>query len=75
MIKEVTYVIEDLTKEEVAGTLYQKEVRNANQTEFTIERVIKKKADKLYVKWNGYENSLMVGLTKKILLYKINYFP
>ena len=65
MIKEVTYVIEDLTKEEVAGTLYQKEVRNANQTEFTIERVIKKKADKLYVKWNGYENSLMVGLTKK----------
>ena len=65
MIKEVTYVIEDLTKEEVAGTLYQKEVRKTNQTEFTIERVIKKKADKLYVKWNGYENSLMVGLTKK----------
>ena len=68
MIKEVTYVIEDLTKEEVAGTLYQKEVRKANQTEFTIERVIKKKADKLYVKWNGYENSLMVGLTKKIIV-------
>ena len=59
MIKEVTYVIEGLTKEEVAGTLYKKEVRKANQTEFTIERVIKKKANKLYVKWKGYENSLI----------------
>ena len=67
MIKEVTYVIEDLTKEEVAGTLYKKEVRKANQTEFTIERVIKKKANKLYVKWKSYENSLMVGLKNIVI--------
>ena len=42
-------------------------MRKANQTEFTIERVIKKKANKLYVKWKGYENSLMVGLKNIVI--------
>ena len=34
-----------------------------------------KKVDKLYVKWKGHDNSLIVGLIKKISLYKMNYFP
>ena len=29
-----------------------------NQTEFSIEKVIKKKGDKLWVKWKDYGNSL-----------------
>ena len=36
---------------------------------------IKKKDDKLYVKWKGYDNSLTVGLLKKIQLRKISLFP
>ena len=29
-----------------------------NQTEVIIEKVIKKKGDKLYVRWKGYDHSL-----------------
>ena len=30
--------------------------KKANQTEFKIEKIIKRKGDKLYVKWKGYDN-------------------
>ena len=52
-----TYVINDLNGEEIAGTLYEKELQKINQQEFRIEKVIKKKGDKLYVKWKGCDNS------------------
>ena len=31
--------------------------QKANQEKFRIENVIKRKEDKLYVKWKGYDNS------------------
>ena len=38
-----------------------------NQQEFRIEKVIKRKGDKLYVKWKGYDGKvhLIAGLIKK----------
>ena len=35
----------------------QKKKKKNNQKEFTIEKVIKKKGDKLYVRWKGQNNS------------------
>ena len=52
-----TYVINDLNGEEITGTFYEKELQKANQKEFRIEKVIKRKGEKLYVKWKGYNNS------------------
>ena len=52
-----TYVINDLNGEEIIGTFYEKELQKTNQQEFRIEKVIKKKGDKLYVKWKGYDSS------------------
>ena len=52
-----TYVIDDLNGEEITGTFYEKELQKIEQQEFRIEKVIKKKGDKLYVKWKGYDNS------------------
>ena len=52
-----THVINDLNGEETIGTFYEKELRKTDQQEFRIEKVIKKKGDKLYLKWKGYENS------------------
>ena len=52
-----TYVINDLNDEEIIGTFYEKELQKTNQQEFRIAKVIKKKGDKLYVKWKGYDNS------------------
>ena len=52
-----TYVINDLNGEEVIGTFYEKELQRTNQEEFRTEKVIRRKGDKLYVKWKGYDNS------------------
>ena len=51
-----SYVINDLNSEEIIGTFYEKELQKTNQEEFRIEKVIKKKGNKLYVKWKGYNS-------------------
>ena len=64
VIKEVKstvpwkYVINDLNSEEIIGTFYEKELQETNHEKFRIEKVIKKKGNKLYIKWTGYDNSL-----------------
>ena len=52
-----TYVINDLNGEEIIGTFYEKELQKTKQKEFRIEKVIRRKGDKLYVKWKGCDNS------------------
>ena len=52
-----TYVISSLNGEEIVRTCYEKELQKTNQEEFRIEKVIKRKRNKLYVKWKGYNNS------------------
>ena len=52
-----TYVINILNGEEIIGTFYERELQKTKQKEFRIEKVIKKKGSKLYVKWKGYYNS------------------
>ena len=47
---------------------YEKELRKTNQQEFRIEKVIRRKGDKLYVKWKGYDNSFNSWIDKKDLL-------
>ena len=42
-----TYVINDLNSEEITGTFYEKELQKTNQEEFRIEKVIRRKGDKL----------------------------
>ena len=46
-----TYVISDLNEEEIVGSFYEKELQKTNQKELRIEKVIKRKGNKLYVKW------------------------
>ena len=46
-----TYVINDLNLGEIIGAFYEEELQETNQKQFTIEKVIKRKGDKLYVKW------------------------
>ena len=45
-----TYVISDLNGEVITGSFYEKELQKTNQKKFRIEKVIKRKCDKLYVK-------------------------
>ena len=59
-----TYVINDLNGEEIKGTFYEKEL----QEEFRIEKVIRRKGNKLYVKWKGYDNSFNSWIDKKDII-------
>ena len=58
-----TYVINDLQGEEITGTFYEKE-------ESRIENVIRRKGDKLYVKWKGYDNSFNSWIDKASLVQR-----
>ena len=51
-----SYVINDLNGEEITGSFYEKELQKTSQEKFRIEKVLKRKDDKLYVKWKGYNN-------------------
>ena len=63
-----TYVINDLNGEKIIGSLYEKEMQKNNQKEFRIEKILKRKGDKLYVKWEGYDNSFNNWINKKDIL-------
>ena len=65
-----TYVINDLNGEEIIGTFYEKELQKTNQEEFRIEKVIRRKGDKLYVKWKGYDNSFNRWIDKGNLVQR-----
>ena len=53
MIKKIkntvpwTYVISDLNDEGIVGTFYEIDLQKKNQKEFRVEKVIKRKVDKL----------------------------
>ena len=63
-----TYVISDLGGDKIAGSFYEKELQKTNQEKFRIEKVLKRKGDKLYVKWKGYDNSFNSWIDKKDLI-------
>ena len=71
MIKKVkntipwTNIISDLKREEIVGTFYKNELQKANQKEIRIEKVIKRKGNKLYVKWKDYDSSFNSWIDKK----------
>ena len=49
-------MINDLNGYEIVGKFYNKELQKTNQQEFRTEKVIKRKGDKLYVKWKVYDS-------------------
>ena len=60
-----TYVLNELNGEEIIGTFYENELQKTKQNKFRIEKVIKKKDDRLYVKWKGYDKSFNSWIDKK----------
>ena len=62
-----TYLISNLNGEPITGSIYEKELRKTSQEKFRIEKLIKRKADKLYVKWKGYNNPFNSWIDKKDL--------
>ena len=61
-------LINDLNDEEIKGSFYEKELQKTDQKEFRIEKVIKKKGNKLCVKWKDHDNSFNSWIDRKDLL-------
>ena len=63
-----TYLINDLNGEKTVGSFYEKELQKTDEKEFRIEKVIKKKGNKLLVKWKNYNNYFNGWIDKKDLV-------
>ena len=63
-----TYVVSDLIGEEITGSFHEKEWQKTSQEKFRIEKLVKRKGDKLYVKWKGYDSRFNSGIDKKDLV-------
>ena len=60
-----TYVTNDLNGEPITGGFYEKELQITSQGEFRIGKVLKRKGDKMHVKWKQYDNSFNSWIDKK----------
>ena len=68
-------VISDFKDKEIVRTFYKKELQKTNEKEFIVEKVIKRKGGKLYVKWKGYDTSFNSWIDKKVeILKRVNTF-
>ena len=47
---------------------YEKELQKTNQKELRVEKVIKRKGDKLYIKWKGCDSSFNSWINKKDII-------
>ena len=63
-----------LMVKKIIGTFYEKALQATNQREFRVAKVIKRKGDKLYVKWKGYDNSFHSWIDKKDIVQNESIF-
>ena len=62
-----TYVINVFNGEEIIRSFYEKKLQKTNQEEFRIEKAVKRKGNKIYVKWKEYNNSFNSWIDKASL--------
>ena len=62
-----TYAISELNGEPINGSFFENELQQTSREKFRIENLLKRKGDKLYVKWKGYDNSFSSWINKKDL--------
>ena len=63
-----TYAISDLNNKPITGSFYEEELQKTSQEKFRIEKIIKRKDDKLFIKWKEYDNSFNSWIDKKDLV-------
>ena len=61
-----TSVISDLNGEEIVGTFYKNNCRKHMKKSFRVEKVLQRKDNKIYNKWDGYDTSFNNCIDKKL---------
>ena len=54
-----------MNNEQIIGIFYEKELQKTNQEKFRTDKINKRKGNKLYVKWKGYDSSFNSWIDKK----------
>ena len=62
-----TYEIQDLNDETIEGSFYEPELQKTMQDIFRIEKVLKRRGNKLFVKWKGYPEEFNSWVNKSEL--------
>lgn len=61
----VTYLLKDLNENMISGSFYEQELQKTKCGDiYLIEKIIRKKDNKLYVKWLGFDNSANSWINK-----------
>ena len=63
-----TYKIQDYNGEVIQGTFYEQEIQKTTQDIYRIEKVIKRKGNKVFVKWKGYPDDFNSWVDKSELI-------
>ena len=58
-------IINGVNREKIVETFYKNKLEKTKQKEFRTEKVIKRKGDKLHIKWKGYNSSFNSWINKK----------
>ena len=66
----IMYKLKDMNDEIIEGSFYEKELQKTKNTtgEYIIEKIIKTRNDKLFVKWRGYNNSFNSWIDKNNII-------
>ena len=54
--------------EPITVSFYEEDLQKTSREKFRIEKVLKRKGDKFYVKWKVYDNSFNSWINKKGLV-------
>ena len=60
-------MVSDLNDGKVVGSFDEKELQKTSQEKFWIKKILKRKGDKLYVRWKGYDDLINSWIDKKDL--------
>ncbi|XP_012054324.1 PREDICTED: uncharacterized protein LOC105617376 [Atta cephalotes] len=67
----VTYLFEDYRGKSVAGVFYEHELHRATHLDvYLVEKILRRKEDKVYVKWLGFDGLQFMNTQKQYHLIK-----
>lgn len=65
----ITYLLTDLSDRDIKGTFYKEELQKVRYPDvYLVEKILRKKKDKVFVKWLGFDDSFNSWINKTDIL-------
>lgn len=73
--KPITYLLKDISGCDIKGSFYKEELQKVKYPDvYLVEKILRKKKDKIYVKWLGFDNSFNSWIKKTDILIIVILF-